>query len=43
MQARAALKGLWVQGRNWGLTWEAVDVMIKSEGDVVMECPFQVA
>ena len=40
VQTRAALKSLWIQGRNFGLTWAAVDVMIESEGDVVMACPF---
>ena len=40
VQTRAVLKGIWFQGRNFGLTWEATDVLLKSEGDAVMECPF---
>ena len=43
VQARATLKGIWIQGRSFGLTWEAVDVLIKTEGDAMMECPFQTA
>ena len=41
VQARAVLKGMWIQGRSFGLTCEATDVLIKSEGDAVMECPFE--
>ena len=40
VQTRAVLEGIWFQGRNFGVTWEATDVLLKSEGDVVMECPF---
>ncbi len=40
VQAKAVLKSVWIQSRSWGLTWEAVDVMIQTE-DAVMECPFQ--
>ena len=41
VQARATLKSVWIQSRSWGLTWEAVDVMVQTEGDAMMECPFQ--
>ena len=42
VQARAVLKGLWVQGRSFGLTWEVQDALVASES-APSECPFPVS
>ena len=45
--ARINFKTLLVDGPalapRRSLTWEAVDVLIKTEGDAMTECPFQTA
>ena len=39
VQARVVLKSLWIQSRNWGLTFEVADAMICSEA-AAAACPF---
>ena len=41
VQVRATLKGLWIQGRSFGLTWEVVDALVAAEA-APAECPFPV-
>ena len=41
IQARVVLKSLWIQSRNFGLTFEVSDVMVCSETEP-LSCPFQV-
>ena len=41
LQARVVLKSLWIQSRNFGLTFEISDAMVCSEADPVT-CPFHV-
>ena len=40
LQARVVLKSLWIQSRNFGLTFEITDAMICSEAEP-STCPFQ--
>ena len=42
IQARVVLKSLWIQSRNFGLTFEISDAMVCSEADPVT-CPFHVS
>ena len=39
VQAKVVLKSLWIQGRNWGLTFEVTDALVATENAPV-ECPF---
>ena len=41
IQARVVLKALWIQSRNFGLTFEISDAMICSEAEP-STCPFPV-
>ena len=41
VQARVVLKSLWIQSRNFGLTFEISDAMVTAEADPVT-CPFPV-
>ena len=41
LHARVVLKSLWIQSRNFGLTFEISDAMICSEAEPTT-CPFQV-
>ena len=41
IQARVVLRSLWIQSRNFGLTFEVADAMICVEADPVT-CPFHV-